>query len=132
MLKTRAKYKKNLQNHWEWLNKTFQNASKSWEWFKSKKIGFRTSRSRGMLNGVSLVVNSCFKDTIGRDYYIVLWPATKNGSTTIIPSAENHGKWSEMPPRRRLDRLLFTVPRLCSAFGGTSLVWCIMSRVLSR
>ena len=31
-----------------------------------------------------------------------------------------------MPPRRRPDRT-FTVPRLCSAFGGTSSVWCIMS-----
>ena len=31
-----------------------------------------------------------------------------------------------MPPRRRPDRT-FTVPRLCSAFGGTSSVWCVMS-----
>ena len=31
-----------------------------------------------------------------------------------------------MPPRRRPDRI-FTVPRLCSAFGEASSVWCIMS-----
>ena len=29
-------------------------------------------------------------------------------------------------PRQRRDRI-FTVPRLCSAFGGTSFVWCIMT-----
>ena len=66
-----------------------------------------------MLNGVSLLVNSCFKDTIRKGFYIELWPATKNAFTTIIPSTENYEK--------------FTVPRLCSASGGTSSLWCIMS-----
>ena len=126
LLKTRAKRKKNCQNHWEWLNKPFVNALKPWEWFRSKEIGFRTSWSQEMLNGVSLLANSCFKDRIGRGFYIVLWPATKNGSTTKIPSAENHGECPDMPPRRRQNRI-FTVPRLCSAFGRTSSVWCIMS-----
>ena len=77
-----------------------------------------------MLNGVSLLVNSCLKDRIRRDSYIALWPATKTGSTTIIPSVENHGERPGMPPHRRPDRI-FAVPRLCSAFSGTSLVWCI-------
>ena len=48
-----------------------------------------------MLNDVSLIVNSCFNDRIGRSFYIALWPAMKNGSTTIIPSAENHGEFPE-------------------------------------
>ena len=41
----------------------------------------------------------------------------KNGSTTIIPSAENHGQCPDMPPCRRPDRIL-TVPRLYSALLG--------------
>ena len=126
LLKTRAKRKKNWQKHWEWLNKPFRNASKPWGWFRSREIGFRTSWSREVLNGVSLLVNSFFKDIIGRGYYMALWPATRNGSTTIIPSAENNGECPDMPSRRRLDRI-FTVPRLCSGFGGISSVWCVMS-----
>ena len=114
------------QNHWEWLNKPLRNASKLREWFRSKEIGFLTSWSREILNGISLLVNSCFKDRIRRGFYIALWPATKNGFTTITPSAENHGKCPDMPPRRRPD-WIFTLPRLCSAFGGTSSVWSIMS-----
>ena len=126
LLKSRAKRKENWQNNWKWLNKPFRNASKPGELFKSKEIGFRTSWSREMLNGVSLLVNSCFKDRIGRGFYIALGPTAKNGYTAIIPSAENHGECSDMPPLRRPNRI-FTVPRLCSAFGRTSLVWCIMS-----
>ena len=87
--KNRAKHTKNWQNHWHWINKPFRNTSKPWKWFRSKEIRFRTSWSREMLNGVSLLVNSCFKDRIGRGLYIALWPATKNGFTTIILSAEN-------------------------------------------
>ena len=79
-----------------------------------------------MLNGVSLLVNSCFKDRIGRGFYIALWPTTNDGYITIIPSAENHGECPDMPPRWRPDRI-FTMLRLCSAFGGTSSVWCIIS-----
>ena len=119
LLKTRDKRKKNWQNHWEWLNKPFRTASKPWEWFRSKEIGFCTSWSREMLYCVSLLVNSYFKDRIGRCFYIALWPATKNGYMTIILSTENHGGWPDMPQRRRPDRI-FTMSRLCSAFGGTS------------
>ena len=111
LLKTRAKRKKNWQNNWDWLKKLFRNASKPREWFRSKEIGFRTSWSREMLNGVSLLVKSCFKDRIGRGFYIALWPATKNAFTTIIPSTENHGECPDMLPHRRSDRI-FTVPRL--------------------
>ena len=110
----------------KWLKKSFRNASKLRKWFRRKEIGFRTSWSQEMLNGVPLLVNSCFKDRIGRGFYIALWPATKNGSTTIIPNAENHGEYPDMPPRLRSDRI-FTVPRLCSAFGGNNSVWSIMS-----
>ena len=78
------------------------------------------------LNGVFLLVNSCFKDRIGRGFYTALWPTTKNGSSTIIPSAKNHGECPVMRPRRRPGRM-YTVSRLCSAFGGTNSVWCIMS-----
>ena len=106
--KIRAKRKKNRQNHWEWLNKPFRNASKPWEWFRSKKIGFRTSWSWDMLNGVSFLVNSCIKDRIERGVYIALCPATKNRSTRLIPSAENHIECPNMPPLRRSDRI-FTV-----------------------
>ena len=94
--------------------------------FRSKEIGFRTSWSRDMLNGVSLLINSCFKDRIRRFFYIALWLATKNGSTMMIRSAENHRKCPDMPPRRWPQRI-FTVPRLCSTFHGTSSMWCIMS-----
>ena len=52
--------------------------------------------------------------------------ATKNKSTTIISSAENHGECPDMPPCRGPDRK-FTVPRLCSEFCGSSSVWCIIS-----
>ena len=52
--KTRTDRKKNWQNHWKLLNKPFWNASKPWEWFRSKEISFRSSWSREMLNGVSL------------------------------------------------------------------------------
>ena len=44
----------------------------------------------------------------------------------IIQSAGNHGKFPEMSPRQQPYRI-FTVPRLCYAFGRTSLVWCINS-----
>ena len=40
LLKTRAKRKKNWQNHWHWLNKPLRNASKTWEWFRNKEIVF--------------------------------------------------------------------------------------------
>ena len=126
LLKTSAICKKNWQNHWEWLNKPFWNASRLWEWFRSKKVGFRTSWSREMLNDISLLVNSCLKDRIERGYYIALWSATKCGSTTVIPSAENHRECPDTPPRRRPDRT-FSVPRLCFAFGDTSSVLCIMN-----
>ena len=43
----------------------------------------------------------------------------KMSPTTIISSAENHGECPDMPSRRRSDRI-FTVPRLFSAFVGTS------------
>ena len=77
-----------------------------------------------MWNGVSLLVNSCFKDRIGRVFYIILWPLTKNGSTTIIPGAENHGECLDMSQRRWSDPI-FTVPWLFSAFARSSSVWCI-------
>ena len=50
-----------------------------------------------MLNDVSLLVNSCFKARIRRGFYMALWPATKDGSTMIIPSAENHREYPDMP-----------------------------------
>jgi len=54
-----------------------------------------------MLNGVCLLVNSCLKGKDGRDFCIALWLGTKNGFITIIPSAENHGEFPAMLPRRR-------------------------------
>ena len=44
---------------------------------------------------------------------------TKNEFITIIPSAENHGEFPAMLPRRRPNRI-FTAPRSCSVFDGTS------------
>ena len=38
LLQTRAKRRKNWQNLREWLNKPFRNASKQWEWFRSKEV----------------------------------------------------------------------------------------------
>ena len=76
-------------------------------------------------NPCSNRVNSCFTDRIGRSFYIALWPTTKNGSATIIPSAENYGECPDVLPRRRPKRI-FTVPTLCSGFGRVISVWCIM------
>ena len=114
--KTRVKIKKNWHDHWEWLNKPFQNASKPWELFRSKEIECRTNWSREMLNGVCLLVNSCLKGKNGRDFCIALWLGTKNGFITIIPSAENHGEFPAMFPPRRPNRI-FTAPRSCSLMG---------------
>ena len=65
--KFRVKMKKNWHDHWEWLNKLFQNVSKPWEWFRSKEIGCHTNWSREMLNGVCLIVNSFLK---GKDGFL--------------------------------------------------------------
>ena len=112
--KTRVKIKKNWHDHWEWLNKPFQNASKPWEWFRRKEIGCRTNWSREILNSVCLLVNSCLKGKDGRNFCIALWLGTKNGFITIISSVENHsrGEFPAMLPRRRPNRI-FTAPRLC-------------------
>ena len=64
-------------------------------------------------------VNSCLKGKDERDFCIALWLGTKNEFITIIPSAENHGEFPAMLPRRRPNRI-FTAPRSCSVFGGTS------------
>ena len=62
-MKIRLKRKKNLQIHWEWLNKQFSYDWNPWEWFKSKAIGFHTSRRREKMilqhvNGRSNVAKS--------------------------------------------------------------------------
>ena len=46
------------------------------------------------------------------------WMGT-NGFITITSSAENHGEFPAMLPRRRPNRI-FTAPRSCSVFDGTS------------
>ncbi|GFX70146.1 mariner Mos1 transposase [Trichonephila clavipes] len=66
-----------------------------------------------------LLVNSCLQGKDGRDFCIALRLGTKNGFVTIIPSADNHGDIPAMLPRRRQNRI-FTVPRSCLVFGGTS------------
>jgi len=70
--KTRVKIKKNWHDHWEWLNKPFQNASKPWEWFRSKEIGCRTNWSREMLNGVCLLVKLLERQR-RKGFCIALW-----------------------------------------------------------
>ena len=82
--KTRIKIKKNWHDHWEWLNKPFQNASKPWEWFRSKEIGCRTNWSREMLNGVCLWIATWKKRFLHR---IV---TGDEKWVTIIPSVKNH------------------------------------------
>ena len=106
---------------------TQQAISKRLKWFRSEEIGFRTSWRREMLNGVSLLVNSCSKDRIRRSFYIALWPATKNKSTMIIPGAKNHGEYPDMPPRWRPDRI-FTVPRFALHLVGPArcgVLWAV-------
>ena len=125
--KTRVKIKKNWHDHWEWLNKPFQNASKPWEWFRSKEIGYELVRigtkpyelvrSREMLNGVCLLVNSCLKGKDGRDFCIVTWD-----EKWVHYDNPKHRKSWGVPghaSRRRPNRI-FTAPRSCSVFGGTS------------
>ena len=59
--------------------------------------------------------------------FLCLWiAASKTESEAFFTPHIFHRECPDMPPRRRPDRI-FTVPRLCSAFGGTSSVWCIMS-----
>ena len=72
------------------INKPFRNASKPWEWLRSKEIGFCTSWSREMLNGVSLLVNSCFKDRIG------------SGFDTEIVTGDKKWVHYDNPKRRKL------------------------------
>ena len=103
LLKTRAKRKKKTQGNWVLYE------------LKPRDVKRRF-----------IALNSCFKNRSGRGFYIALRPAMKNRFTTIIPSAENHEECPDMPPPWRPDRI-FTMSRLCSAFGGTSSVWCIIS-----
>ena len=107
LLKTRAraKRKNNWQNHWEWLQQVISKRLKAMGMIQRQGNGRGGNR---------------------KGFYIALWLTTKNRSTTRIPSAENRGECPEMLSRRRPNRI-FTVPRLCSAFRGTSSVWCIMS-----
>ena len=51
-------------------------------------LWFLTNWSREMLNGVSLLVKSCFKDRIGRGFYIALWSAAKNGYYELLKPSE--------------------------------------------
>ena len=98
LLKTHAKRKKNWQNHWEWLNKPFQNASKPWEWFKGKEIGFRMSWSREMLKGFFLLVNSCFKDrteySLCQGYALHLMGPARCGVLWAVETEWNHHRAS--------------------------------------
>ena len=71
---------------------------------ETRKLGSLGVDCREMLNGVSWLVNSSFKDRIGRGFYIALWPTTKNGSTTIILNAENHVEYPDAPPRHFVRR----------------------------
>lgn len=85
-MKTCVKVKKN------WHRK-FQNASVTWQWFRSKEIGCHKNWNWEMLNGVCLLVNSCLKSKDRWDFCITLWLATRNGIITITPSPENHGRY---------------------------------------
>ena len=116
--KTRVKIKKNWHDHWKWLNKPFQNASKPWEWFRSKEIGCRgrIEAERCWTAFVCLWTATWKTKMKGIS---ASWLGTKNGFITIIPNAENHGKFAAMLPRRRPNRI-FTAPRSCSVFGRTS------------
>jgi len=116
-IKTCVKRRKNCQDHWEWLNKSFQNAWKPW--FRNKAVGCRTTWSREMLNGVCLLMNSCLKGKDGTNFCIALWLRMKNGFIMIFPSAENHGDFPAMLPHRR-PNCIFTVQRPCFVFNGTS------------
>ena len=46
LLETLARRKKNWQNRCAWRNASFRNASKPWDRFRRKEIGFRTCWSR--------------------------------------------------------------------------------------
>ena len=124
--KTRVKIKKNWHDHWEWLNKPFQNASKpqmgmiqnqgnwvpyelkprdvEWRLFACEQL-LERQRRKGFLHRIL---------------------GTKNGFITIIPSAENHGEFPAMLPRRWPNRI-FTAPRSCSVFGSArrSVLWTV-------
>ena len=116
--KTRVKIKKNWHDHWEWLKQPFQNKAMGMIQKQGNWVPYELSRE--MLNGVSLLVNSCLKGKDGRDFCIALWLG-KNGFITIISSAENHGEFPAILPRRRPNRI-FTPPRSCSVFGGSEVV----------
>ena len=92
-MEIRVKRKKSLHYHWKWLNETFLYASKPWEWFKSKEIGFRTNWNRGTLKGDFLLVNNCLKGKKEKVFCIAIASsrAMKNGSITITQREENRG-----------------------------------------
>ena len=82
LLKTRSKRKKNLQNHWEWLNKPFRNASKPWEWFRSKQIGY----------WVRVKAERCWTA-----FFFCLWTAaSKTQSEAVFTS--HCDRWQKMCP----------------------------------
>lgn len=120
-VKNRIKIKRNWKDHWKWHKMLLiRSVSMVWVWFKSKEIGTRTSWNQEMLNGFSLLVNSC-KGKYRNDFCIKLWLQTKNGSVMMALSAKNHGDTPVIHPRRRPNRII-TFPRSWSAFGGTSSV----------
>ena len=81
---------------------------------EARKLGSVRVETEGCWTAFLCLWTATSKIKIRRVFYIALWPPTKNGSTTIIPSAKNHGECPDMPPRRRSD-WIFMVPRLCSA-----------------
>ena len=101
--KTRVKIKKNWHDHWEWLNKPFQNSSKPWEWFRSKKIGSYELKPRDVER--RLFVCEQLLERQRRKGFLHRIVRTKNGFITIIPSAENHGEFPAMLPRRWPNRI---------------------------
>ena len=126
LLKTRAKRKNNWQNHWEKSIRHFETPQSHENDSEARKLcSLRVEAERCWTAFLCLWTAASKTESEGV-FTSQLWSAKKNGSTMIIPSAENHGKYPDIPPCGRPDQI-FTVLKLYSAFGGTSSVWCIMS-----
>ena len=126
--KTRVKIKKNWHDHWEWLNKPFQNASKPWE-FRSKEIGRRTNWSRNVERCLFACEQLLERQRRKGFLHRIVTGDKKWGRKNHYDNSKRRKSWGvsgQMLPRRRPNRI-FTAPRSYSVFGGTNSAQCIMN-----
>ena len=68
LIKTRIKIKKNWHDHWEWLNKPFQNASSHENDSEARKLGAVQVEAERCWTVFILLVNSCLEGISASHY----------------------------------------------------------------